>query len=114
MDRVSVLTSAAAGLRMFPDFFVTPFVQLGVGLEWTRVEELGQRVQGTYPLGFAGVGLELNVFRHIKGGAEMRFLGMAHPYEDTTTQVAPGSATGTIRMEYQPASQGLFYLRYVL
>src|SRR5690606_15652602 len=35
MDRMSVHTQAAVGLRMFPDFYVTPYVQLGGGAEWT-------------------------------------------------------------------------------
>jgi hypothetical protein len=114
MDRVSFLTSAAIGARMFPDFYVVPYVQIGAAMEWTRVEELGQKVEGLFPAAFLGIGGELNVFRHIKAGADLRFLGMAHPYEDATTQAAPGVATGTVRMEMQPAGQALFFARYVL
>lgn len=114
MDRVSFLGNAAIGARMFPDFYVVPYVEVGVGFEWTRVEELGQRIEGLYPVGFFGVGGELNVFRHLKAGADLRFLGMAHPYEDMTTQLAPGAGTGTVRMELAPAGQALFFARYVL
>lgn len=114
MDRVSVLPSAAIGARMFPDFYVVPYVQLGAAAEWTRVSELSQRVEGVFPVGFLGIGGELNVFRHIKAGADLRFLGMSQPYEDKTTQVAPGVATGTVRMQVQAAGQALFFARYVL
>jgi hypothetical protein len=114
MDRVSVLPSAAIGARMFPDFYVVPYVQLGAAVEWTRVNELAQRVEGAFPVGFLGIGGELNVFRHIKAGADLRFLGMSQPYEDKTTQVSPGVATGTVRMQLQAAGQALFFARYVL
>jgi hypothetical protein len=114
MDRVSYLGTAAIGARMFPDSPVVPYVQVGVGAEWTRVTELSQRVEGVYPVGFIGVGGELNVFRHIKAGADLRFLGMAHPYEDDAVQPIPGVATGAVRMELAPAGQALFYARYVL
>ncbi len=107
MSRISVLTSGAIGLRMFPDFVIVPHIQLGAGLEWTRVEALGQKIEGVYPLGFLSMGGELNVFKHIKAGADLRFLGMAKPYEDQTQ----GSS---LKMEMMPAAQGLFYARYVL
>lgn len=114
MSRISVLTSGAIGLRMFPEFVIVPHIQVGAGMEWTRVEELSQKVEGVYPLAFISVGGELNVFKHIKAGADLRFLGMAKPYEDSTQQVAPGVAEGTVKMEMMPAAQGLFYARYVL
>jgi len=104
MSRISVLTSGAIGLRMFPDFFIVPHIQVGAGMEWTRFEQLGQKIEGVYPLGFISMGGELNVFKHIKAGADLRFLGMAKPYEDGST----------LKMEMNPAAQGLFYARYVL
>lgn len=103
MSRISVLTSGAIGLRMFPEFVIVPHIQVGAGLEWTRVEETGQRVEGVYPLAFISMGGELNVFKHIKAGADLRFLGMADPYIE-----------GTLKMQMMPAAQGLFYARYVL
>ena len=104
MSRISVLTSGAIGLRMFPDFVIVPHIQVGAGLEWTRFEQLNQKIEGVYPLGFISMGGELNVFKHIKAGADLRFLGMAKPYEDGST----------LKMEMNPAAQGLFYARYVL
>jgi hypothetical protein len=114
MSRISVLASGAIGLRMFPEFVIVPHIQVGAGMEWTRVEELGQKLEGVYPLAFISMGGELNVFKHIKAGADLRFLGMAKPYEDNTQQLAPGIAQGTVKMEMMPAAQGLFYARYVL
>jgi len=114
MDRVSFLATTAAGVRLFPDFYVVPHLEIGGGVEWTRVEEIGQRIDGAFGVAFIGVGAEINVLRHIKGGADFRFLGMSRPYEDTMTQAPNGAPNGTLRMELAPASQGLFYLRYVL
>jgi hypothetical protein len=107
MDRVSAMATVAGGVRFFPDFYVVPHLVAGAGLEWTRVEELGARLTGVYPLAFLGVGAELNVLKHLKGGADLRLLGMAQPYLDT-------AGPTTLRMEAQPASQALFYVRYVL
>lgn len=108
MSRISVLGSGAIGLRMFPEFVIVPHVQVGAGMEWTRFEQAGQKLEGIYPLAFISMGGELNVFRHIKAGADLRFLGMAKPYEDQTSQQS------ALKMEMMPAAQGLFYARYVL
>jgi hypothetical protein len=114
MDRISLLTSMAAGVRMFPDWYVTPYVELGTGLEWTRVKiDNGGSTTGTYPIGFFGVGADLNVVAHLKLGMVMRVLAMPHPNDaadDGIVYQHPAAPT----MEYQPAAQGQFYLRYVL
>jgi hypothetical protein len=107
MSRVSFLASGAIGLRMFPEFIIVPHVQLGAGMEWTRFEQATQKIEGIYPMGFLSMGGELNVFKHIKAGADLRFLGMAKPYEDQ-------SQGSSLKMEMMPAAQGLFYARYVL
>jgi hypothetical protein len=114
MDRVSMLTSTAVGLRMFPDFIITPYIQVGTGVEWTRVDVMGQRTSGVYPMGFLGVGSELNILRNLKAGAVLRFLGMAHPnHEEHDHDIVYQHPTET-KMEYQPSTQGQFYVRYVL
>jgi hypothetical protein len=114
MDRISMLTSVAAGVRMFPDWYVTPYVELGTGLEWTRVKiDNGGSTTGTYPIGFFGVGADLNVVAHLKLGMVMRVLAMPHPNDPADDGIVyqhPAAPT----MEYQPAAQGQFYLRYVL
>jgi hypothetical protein len=113
MDRISLLTSVAAGVRMFPDFYVTPYVQLGTGLEWTRVDAAGGRTTGTYPIGFFGLGADLNLLRQLKVGMVMRVLAMPHPSTDADEGIVYQHPTAPT-MEYQPAAQGQFYLRYVL
>jgi len=114
MDRISVLTSVAGGLRMFPDFYATPYVQIGTGAEWTRVEIMGERTEGLYPMAFLGIGAELNLLRSFRVGAVLRTLAMAHPKHDEHSMgpvFVPGQKA---TMEYVPSSQGQFYLRYVL
>lgn len=113
MDRVSIFSSVAGGLRMFPDFIVTPYVQIGAGAEWTRVDVMGQRTSGVYPVGFIGAGGELNILRTLKAGAVLRVLGMAHPNHDDERSIVytpPKPPT----MEYQPVAQAQFYVRYAL
>ena len=111
MDRVSVMPTVAGGLRMFPDFVITPYVQIGTGMEWTRVDFEGRRTQGIFPLGFLGVGSEIHFSKHFKAGANLRFLGMAHPRSEADAAVASSAAP---KMEYRPAAQGQFFLRYAL
>ena len=106
MDRVSAMASVAGGVRFFESFYVVPHLQAGMGLEWTRVEELGMRLTGVFPMGFFGVGAELNVFTHFKAGADFRVLGVAQPYVDATANA--------LRMEAGPAAGAIFYARYVL
>lgn len=112
MDRISILTSVAAGVRMFPDWYVTPYVELGTGVEWTRVDVGSQRTTGTYPIGFFGVGADVNVLRSLKLGSVIRVLGMAHPVlDDVNSPVYKPSRP--VDMEYQPAAQAQLYARYV-
>jgi len=113
MDRVSVLTSVAAGMRMLPDWYVSPYVEVGTGVEWTRVDLDGGRTQGAYPIGFFGIGAELNLLRSLKAGAVMRVLAMARPNTDADDTIVYQHPKAP-EMEYQPAAQAQFYLRYVL
>ena len=113
MDRVSVLGTSAVGLRMFPDFAVTPNVHAGGGVEWTRVEDMGARKEGLYPVGFLGLGLEANLVSSFRLGANLRMVGMAHPKEREAMKGVEGPAKG-VEMEFQPASQVQLFARYVL
>ncbi|MFB6371694.1 MAG: hypothetical protein ABEN55_00930 [Bradymonadaceae bacterium] len=46
MDRVSVYVLGAAGARLLPDFIVSPYLQVGIGPEWTRIE-VGDHLEAT-------------------------------------------------------------------
>lgn len=115
MDRVSVQSTVAAGLRMWPDFYLSPYVQLGLGVEWTRVDMvMRERTSGVFPLAFLGVGAELHVFRTLSAGAVLRVAAMAHPTHDGMEHELVFVPGKKVDMTYEPASQGLFYLRYAL
>jgi hypothetical protein len=125
MDRVSTHGLMAIGARMFPDFVVTPFVQVGGGAEWTRVETTEMRHDGVYPMGFIGLGAELNVTRELKLGGTFRVLATTRPERATIG----GSASGSLGLTRQAltsgdgdqaslgfglAAQGQFFARYAL
>jgi hypothetical protein len=114
MDRVSMLTSVAGGLRMFPDFVITPYIQAGTGAEWTRVTVAGDRTSGVYPIGFLGIGGEINFTDHFKAGAVLRALMMAHPNHEEHDHEIVYQHPPETKMQYEPSSQAQFYLRYVL
>jgi hypothetical protein len=122
MDRVSTIPSVAAGLRMFPDFVLTPYVQAGFGAEWTRVDLAGARSERLYPIGFIGIGTELNVTRELKLGANLRMLvaaqaepaahGEAH---GVTGEMPAHTDSGDgVPMRVGLAAQGQFFARYAL
>jgi hypothetical protein len=122
MDRVSTIPSVAAGLRMFPDFVLTPYVQAGFGAEWTRVDLAGARSQRVYPMGFIGIGTELNVTRELKLGANLRMLAaaQAEPAAHGEAHCATGEmqshagAADGVPMRFGLAAQGQFFARYAL
>lgn len=113
MDRTSLLTSVAAGFRMFPDFVITPYVQVGGGLEYTRVDVDGGRTTGAYPMAFLALGGELNVTHEFKLGTVMRMLAMARPNTDGDDSIVYQHPTAP-KMEYQPVAQMMFYFRYAI
>jgi hypothetical protein len=103
MDRISGITTVAGGARV-PWRWVQPYVQLGVGLEVTRVEmpehDLSDRA--VYPMGFLGVGAELWPTEHLSLGANVRTNMMKH------FDHGDGRMTG----EFEAAAQGQLFLKY--
>ncbi|MBH22904.1 MAG: hypothetical protein CMH57_00325 [Myxococcales bacterium] len=132
MDRLSMHALGSMGVRMFPDFYVTPYVQLGGGAEWTRVDMVadGATVDGWYPVGFMGIGGEINVTDHLKLGANIRAFIMKHPdhghggdgevhaqgLEHTLhgLEATSGASTSGVPMSFETAGQAQFFLRYAL
>lgn len=126
LDRVSTHGTVGVGLRMLPDFFVSPYAELGGGVELTRIEALqdGETVlseSGAYPVGYIGFGLEINATENLKLGGAFRMLATVLPkYGDTQgdgswkwndTTVSSG---GRIETESDFAAQAQFFLRYAL
>lgn len=133
MDRLSMHALGSLGVRMFPDFYVTPYVQLGGGVEWTTVDMVDDELstRGWYPVGFMGIGAEVNVTDHLKLGANIRAFIMKHPEHDhaedptsadsahvhahTHTSLGGGDSSSTgVPMSFEAAGQAQFFLRYAL
>jgi|GEM_PF-1444016 len=128
LDRESGLLSVAGGARMFPGYRVSPYVQVGIGLELTRAilpAEDEQHV-GVYPMGFAGVGADVRVSDRFALGANFRTNVMRH-FDVTYTLVSdpesddwgsfdpnavpPGENT-LDDQSYAFAAQAQFFARY--
>jgi hypothetical protein len=98
----------AAGARLFPTARVSPYVQLGVGAELTRVRLPALAMQDTalLPMGFFGVGADVRIGERLKLGAALRVNAMGY-YDDAQfqTELAP---------EAELATQGQFFAAYAL
>ena len=122
MDRVSTIPTLAGGLRMFPDFVLTPYVQAGAGVEITRVDLAGARTERVYPIGFVGLGAELNVTHQLKLGVNFRMLAAAqaepaaHGSAHGVTGEVPAAAADSegVPMRFGLAAQGQVLARYAL
>ncbi len=106
MDRISGITSVAGGARV-PWRWVQPYVQLGVGLEVTRVEmpEHDLVDRALLPMGFVGVGAELWPTEHVSVGANVRTNVMKHFDHG-------GPDDGQMTGEFDTAAQGQLFLKY--
>jgi hypothetical protein len=109
LDRLSLHSVAAVGVRLAPDFIISPFIQLGGGVEWTRVEVFGERDSQLFPVGFLGVGGELNL-DPVMLGLTVRANAMQLPLYAWDA----GETERSISYETEVAGQVLFSLRYAL
>lgn len=110
MDRLSLHGQLALGVRLFPDAIVTPHLQLGGGVEWTKIGFVGTPLEREAVLasGFLGAGGELDISEQVHLGLNLRFLAMAGP---DAHHVGHDEA---IPLTYRAAGQLQFFLRYVL
>ena len=76
MDRVSTLVSAAGVVRPLPGIF-SPYVQLGLGVELTRVTVETDEESYILPLAFFGLGGDVRLGR-ARLGAVFRMHAMGH------------------------------------
>ncbi|MEZ4373673.1 MAG: outer membrane beta-barrel protein [Polyangiaceae bacterium] len=126
LDRVSTHGTLGIGLRMLPDFIVSPYAELGGGVELTRIEALqdGETVMshsGAYPVGYIGFGLEINATENLKLGGAFRMLATVLPvygesqgdgsWKWNDTAVSSG---GKIETQSDFAAQGQLFVRYAL
>lgn len=120
MDRISGLFSVAAGLRVFPGSLISGNAHAGVALETTRITLGGATGSFVRPVGFVGVGGDIELWDGLRFGMSLRTLVMAHPihdhaahHHDMATAGTEGAAP-TVEVEPEIAAQGQFYLKYSL
>lgn len=123
-DRVSGLTSVAIGARMPLTRWLRGFVQLGAGVEVTRVSVPygDQRIRDSrvFPDGFIGAGADLRIARGTYLGASFRMLVMGtFNYDKNRLDMSAGWVTTPTPDEVFDATAGLaaqgqFFLRHEL
>lgn len=106
VERLSIHTMVAVGSRFFPEAWVSPYVQLGGGAEFSSAEIYGTKAYSVAPIGFLGIGGELNVWEHFKPGIAIRSHLMPLPEYDWET------VQGNVRWRTEVAGQALFYARF--
>jgi hypothetical protein len=111
MDRVSGLVSAAVGVRLFRQARVSPYLQLGLGIEATRVSLVDAATNMTLedsfvlPLGFIGLGGDLRL-GGVRVGINLRVHAMGHfDHEEGIQKLEP---------EAELAAQAQFYAKFTL
>ncbi len=124
LDRTSTEALLGAGFRMLPDFVITPYVELGGGGEYTHVSLPTGVLSGVYPMGYVGLGGEINVTRQLKLGATVRMLATTRPtfasaqsgsiYGSSAESALTGQAADKPQMQYDIASEAQFHVRYAL
>jgi hypothetical protein len=115
MDRTSAHATVAAGLRMFPGRLVSPYVQVGVGAEYTDVTMGDHGDTRLLPSGFFGIGAEVRLGRRLRAGMNVRFHMMGHFDHGGHSPEAGATAVEDehgMAVEAAPASQGQFFLSY--
>ncbi len=87
MDRSSGILTFAVGARFYEDAFVSPYLQLGAGVELTNVQlpVLGLEDTAVLPTGFFGVGGDVHIAEGVKIGASLRVNAMGY-YDDAQFQ----------------------------
>lgn len=98
--------------------------ELGGGGEYTRVSLPAAVVSGVYPMGYAGLGGEINVTRRLKLGATLRMLATTRPtfastrsgsiYGSSAESALTGQAPEKPQMQYDIAAEAQFHVRYTL
>ncbi len=124
VDRMSGLVTTAIGARLPLASWLRGFVQIGGGLELTRVSVPygDQRIRDSraFPAGFLGAGLDLKIARgtYLGGAFRMLAMGTFH-YDRERLDMSAGWVTTPTADEVFDATAGLaaqgqFFLRHEL
>jgi hypothetical protein len=120
LDRESLLLSAAIGARTHFTSWLAGYVQLGAGVELTKLSvpygDDAIRADKVFPDGFAGVGFDIRIARGTFIGASLRTLVMANfnyqmPANGAQWMATAPSADTVFAATPSLAAQGQFYLR---
>lgn len=113
LDRLSFISVASAGYRMLPDFWLSPNVHLGAGAEYSRMTVFGNEETHLMPLGFLGLGGEINVLNfHL--GVSIRANAMQLPEYDWSGEGAESGGDAGLALRTEYAGQLLFSVRYTM
>ncbi len=108
IDRSSALLTIAAGARFYSDSKLSPYLQMGLGAEVTRVSlpALALEDSALLPMGFFGAGANLRITDTMQVGASLRVNAMGY-YDDAQFQTE-------LQPELELATQGQFYASFAL
>jgi hypothetical protein len=117
MDRMSTVASLAGGVRILPDHRVSPYLEVGTGIELTKASIHGTDAQtsGAFPMGFFGFGVDVAVFRGLGLGLAVRTNVMAHfPHIEMPVPAADeGEHTHALGdPDFELAAQGQLFATY--
>ncbi len=115
MDRISGVTTVAGGARI-PWRWLSPYLQVGLGMEITRVEMAshGLNDRAVLPMGFLGVGADLRITRRLSVGANARTNLMKHFVHGADLHTHDDATENHTEMEgeFEAAAQGQIFVRY--
>ncbi len=106
IDRLSVHTTAALGLKFLPDRLISPLIQFGGGAEFTSADVYGIHQAAVLPVAFLGAGGELN-FGDLKAGMAIRTNAMQLPEYGW-------NESESLEWRTEVSGQAIFWMRYVL
>lgn len=111
MDRLSLYVLGAVGARILPEFIVSPYIQAGLGPEWTRIE-VGDHLETTMLAApFLGLGAEINL-GSLKLGAHVRNYAMGLPEHVGTGGKDGHTGESRVQIHYKTAGQAQFFARW--
>ncbi|MFU8804960.1 MAG: outer membrane beta-barrel protein [Bradymonadaceae bacterium] len=115
MERLSLFPKAAIGVRANPIWIFSPYIQAGMGPEWTRIEVDGVVNRTWLGIGFFGLGAEALIDRFAFGTTlRVGIMGDAEHSGDHLEQLEAGHIEHgqAAQTSYQPSAGMLFYGKF--